>query len=64
MIDTPLLDRILGDAKPQVLEASAASVPVRRVGRPQDIAQDALLLMTNSFITGEVLHVDGGGRWV
>ncbi|MBR1220680.1 SDR family oxidoreductase [Bradyrhizobium sp. U87765 SZCCT0131] len=64
LIDTPLLDRILGDAKPQVLEASAASVPVRRVGRPQDVAQAALLLMTNSFITGEVLHVDGGGRWV
>ncbi|MGO4713396.1 SDR family oxidoreductase [Bradyrhizobium sp. 2TAF24] len=64
LIDTPLLDGLLGDAKRQVLEASAASVPVRRVGRPQDVAQAALLLMTNGFITGEVLHVDGGGRWV
>jgi len=64
LIDTPLLDGLLGDVKRQVLEASAASVPVRRVGRPQDVAQAALLLMTNGFITGEVLHVDGGGRWV
>ncbi|MEW6642723.1 MAG: SDR family oxidoreductase [Pseudomonadota bacterium] len=64
LIDTPLLDALLGDAKRQVLEASAASVPARRVGRPQDVAQAALLLMTNGFITGEVLHVDGGGRWV
>jgi NAD(P)-dependent dehydrogenase (short-subunit alcohol dehydrogenase family) len=36
-------------------------LPVGRVGRPEDIADAALMLMTNGFITGVVLDVDGGG---
>ena len=39
----------------------AQQLPVGRVGRPTDIAQAALMLMTNGFITGIVLDVDGGG---
>jgi len=36
-------------------------LPVGRVGCPEDIADAALMLMTNGFITGVVLDVDGGG---
>lgn len=64
MIDTPLLDHLLGDNKSQVFDGTAASLPARRVGLPDDVAQAVLLLLTNGFITGEILHVDGGGRWV
>ena len=39
----------------------AGRLPVGRVGRPEDIAEAALMLMTNGFITGIVLDVDGGG---
>jgi len=31
------------------------------VGSPSDIASVAVELMTNSFITGAVIDVDGGG---
>jgi NAD(P)-dependent dehydrogenase (short-subunit alcohol dehydrogenase family) len=39
----------------------AQRLPAGRVGRPEDIADAALMLMTNGFITGIVLDVDGGG---
>lgn len=64
MVDTPLLERLLGDDKHQVFVRTAADLPAKRVGAPDDVAQAVLFLMTNSFTTGEVLHVDGGGRWI
>jgi NAD(P)-dependent dehydrogenase (short-subunit alcohol dehydrogenase family) len=40
--------------------------PIRRLGTVQEIVDAALFLVRAPFITGEVLHVDGGahaGRW-
>ena len=39
----------------------AKGLPVKRVGRPADIASIAVELMSNSFITGAVIDIDGGG---
>ena len=64
LVDTPLLDSFFGEAKQEALAAAAASLPTRRIGRPDDIAQAVALLLTGGFITGEVLHVDGGGRLI
>lgn len=36
--------------------------PARRVGTAADISAAALLALTNPFLTGTTLHVDGGGR--
>lgn len=63
-VDTPLLDGLMGEAKQQVLEQTASTLLSRNIGRPEDIAQAILFLMANRFVTGEVLHVDGGGRLV
>lgn len=35
-------------------------LPLKRIGNPDDVARAALFLATNTFITGEVLGVDGG----
>ncbi|WP_206950598.1 SDR family oxidoreductase [Trinickia acidisoli] len=64
LVDTPLLDSFFGDAKNDALAGAAAALPTGRIGRPDDIAQAVNLLLTGGFITGEVLHVDGGGRLV
>ncbi len=39
-----------------------ASIPMQRVGTPEDIAQCALYLAQASYITGEIINVDGGRR--
>jgi NAD(P)-dependent dehydrogenase (short-subunit alcohol dehydrogenase family) len=38
----------------------ANRIPLRREGTPETVAQAALDMIRNDFITGEVLTVDGG----
>jgi NAD(P)-dependent dehydrogenase (short-subunit alcohol dehydrogenase family) len=49
--------------KHELFQRVAASAPARRVGEPSDVSAAARALLTNPFITGETLHVDGGARW-
>jgi len=35
-------------------------VPLKRIGTPQAIADTALFLATNNYVTGEIIRVDGG----
>jgi NAD(P)-dependent dehydrogenase (short-subunit alcohol dehydrogenase family) len=59
-IDTEMLNRFTGtDERKAVL---AATVPLKRVARPEEIAQTILFLASDkaSFITGESYLVDGG----
>jgi NAD(P)-dependent dehydrogenase (short-subunit alcohol dehydrogenase family) len=63
--DTPMLRdeaRQLG-ASDEDFMIEAADRPLRRIGRPEDIAQAALYLASDaaSFVTGAALVVDGGG---
>ena len=62
LIDTPLWDTF-GPHREAIL-ASATKLPVGRVGRPEEIAEAVLFLMTNGFVTGIVLPVDGGGALI
>ncbi|GGC87778.1 SDR family NAD(P)-dependent oxidoreductase [Chelatococcus reniformis] len=51
---------------PETHEALARLHPVGRMGEIRDIVEAVLYLETASFVTGEILHVDGGqsaGRW-
>jgi len=48
-------------ARAEMFSGVAKSLPVGRVGTPSDIASVAVELMSNSFITGAVIDVDGGG---
>jgi NAD(P)-dependent dehydrogenase (short-subunit alcohol dehydrogenase family) len=43
-----------------MLKAWAESLPVKRIGLPDDAAAAALFLMSNRYTTGHVLYVDGG----
>lgn len=63
-IDTPIWEFVAGDAKTATLEAMAKRLPVGRIGHPDDIADAIRFLMRNGFVTGTVLHVEGGHRLV
>lgn len=63
-VDTPLFDDLLGDQRDAVLDAAAEKLPVKRIGRPEEIAHAVLFLMTNGYVTGINLVVDGGGLLV
>ena len=60
LIDTPLIANAFGEHRERMLEAAAASLPVRRIGRPEDIADGVLFLMRNGYVTGTTLVIDGG----
>jgi len=59
-IDTGMLDRFTGTAEKKAL--LAATVPLSRVGRPEEIAQTIMFLASDkaSFITGASYVIDGG----
>ena len=49
---------------PELEKSIAASYPMRRVGRPEDIAKAVVFFASDQadWITGQVLHVGGGNR--
>jgi NAD(P)-dependent dehydrogenase (short-subunit alcohol dehydrogenase family) len=60
-VDTPIWDQLEMD-KQVAFGELAKRLPARRNGTPDDIAQAFVSVMRNGFITGTVLHVDGGHR--
>ena len=60
LTDTPLASGLL--STPEKKEASALRHPLKRIGTPADIASMAafLLLENAGWITGQVMHIDGG----
>jgi 3-oxoacyl-[acyl-carrier protein] reductase len=43
-----------------VLKETVARIPLRRLGKPEEIARAVVLAIENDFFTGKVLAVDGG----
>ncbi len=60
LTQTPLAAKLLNDQKK--IEANAERHPLKRIGKPEDIAEMARFLLTPaaSWITGQILKVDGG----
>jgi NAD(P)-dependent dehydrogenase (short-subunit alcohol dehydrogenase family) len=58
----PILTYHLEAAGPQAQQGAAMSTPMRRVGRPAEVAQVVLWLCSeqSSFVTGTVIPIDGG----
>lgn len=60
LVDTPLAKRLLNNDRKK--ELMAERHPLKRVGQATDIANIAIFLLndTSSWITGQVIGVDGG----
>ncbi|MBW4519431.1 MAG: SDR family oxidoreductase [Scytolyngbya sp. HA4215-MV1] len=64
VIDTEMLDKVFGEKRGEIVEAISNKLPVKRIGKPEEIADAVLFLMSNGFVTGATLLVDGGDALV
>ena len=62
-VDTPLASILNGKPDPR-REQLAATLPIRRVVGPADIAALAVHLMTNTAVTGATFDIDGGQQLI
>ncbi|SEM37453.1 SDR family NAD(P)-dependent oxidoreductase [Nonomuraea pusilla] len=58
--DTPLLRGAAGLGSDEAVAAAGASTPLGRYGTADEAAAAALFLMANTYVTGQVITVDGG----
>ncbi|MEI6949667.1 glucose 1-dehydrogenase [Paraflavisolibacter sp. H34] len=62
IIHTPMVDKMMAGGQQDALDAMMKTVPVKRLGRPEEIARAVLWLCSEgaSFVVGHTLVVDGG----
>ncbi|MFF0414405.1 SDR family oxidoreductase [Kitasatospora sp. NPDC004745] len=62
VIDTPWWDRVPVEQRTALFDGLAATTPVGRVGRAEDVARAIHLLAANTFVTGVVFDCTGGAN--
>ena len=63
-VDTPLSAQLLGDDLEARRDQLRATLPIRRVVGPADVAALAVHIMTNTALTGGTYDIDGGQQLV
>ncbi len=63
-VDTPLSASILGDDLDKRREELRATLPIRRIVGPADVAALAVHIMTNTALTAATYDIDGGQQLV
>ena len=63
-VDTPLSASLLGDGLEDRRKQLRATLPIRRVVGPTDVAALAVHLMINTALTGATYDVDGGQQLI
>jgi NAD(P)-dependent dehydrogenase (short-subunit alcohol dehydrogenase family) len=63
-VDTPLSARLLGDDLDARRDQLRATLPIRRVVGPADVAALAVHIMINTALTGATYDIDGGQQFV
>jgi NAD(P)-dependent dehydrogenase (short-subunit alcohol dehydrogenase family) len=62
VVRTPWWDSLPSEQREAVFAQVAQTLPVGRIGTPEDVAEVILLLLQNGFMTGTVIECDGGIR--
>jgi NAD(P)-dependent dehydrogenase (short-subunit alcohol dehydrogenase family) len=60
VIDTPWWNGVPPEFKTAVFAQTSQALPVKRVGKPEDVAKAVVMAADNSFVTGTVIDVSGG----
>jgi len=63
-VDTPLSASLLGDELDNRRNQIRATLPIRRVVGPEDVAALAVHLMSNTALTGATYDIDGGQQLI
>ncbi|MGV9213224.1 SDR family oxidoreductase [Micromonospora sp. RB23] len=60
VIRSPLWDTLPDDTREQMYAQLSASLPLGRVGEPEEVAEAFVYLLRSTYATGTVITVDGG----
>jgi NAD(P)-dependent dehydrogenase (short-subunit alcohol dehydrogenase family) len=63
-VDSPLSASLLGDDLDKRRAQLRATLPIRRVVEPADVASLAVYIMTNTALTGATYDIDGGQQLI
>jgi NAD(P)-dependent dehydrogenase (short-subunit alcohol dehydrogenase family) len=63
-VDTPLSASLLGDRLDERRSELRATLPIRRVVGPADVAALAVHIMVNTALTGATYDIDGGQQFI
>ncbi len=53
---------MVASMKPEALEKMAAGIPLKRLGKPEEIGHTAAYIFENDYFTGRIIEMDGGIR--
>jgi 3-oxoacyl-[acyl-carrier protein] reductase len=54
--------RMVANIKPEIRDKIISTIPLRRLGEPEEIGNTALYILQNDYYNGRILEVDGGLR--
>lgn len=61
LVMTEMYDTLAGDGRKAMFDGAASKLPVGHVGKPEHVATQALAFMSNPYMSGATVFVDGGG---
>jgi NAD(P)-dependent dehydrogenase (short-subunit alcohol dehydrogenase family) len=61
VVRTDLLLNLPEDLRDHLVKTATETLPVGRIGEPEDVAEAYLYLMRGGYSTGTIVRVDGGG---
>ena len=61
-VDTPFWGEWPDEMRAEFFSQGAAVVPVKRIGRAEDVASVIAMLIDNTFMTSNIIDCDGGAR--
>ena len=53
---------MVASMRPEALEKMTAGIPLKRLGKPMEIAHSVAYILENDYFTGRILELDGGLR--
>lgn len=60
LTDTPAYSGMPAEMRQAYFENLKNSLPAKKIGQSEDIANLALMMMTNTYLTGTIIDIDGG----